>query len=71
VTENERFRLPIHQNILAASPYLVVHMVRSIHRPARPLPPPAPNIQHQAQCDPDANIITMNDINVMRDTAAL
>jgi hypothetical protein len=35
---------PIHQNILAASPYLIVHTVRSIHQPVCPLLPPVPNI---------------------------
>jgi hypothetical protein len=47
VTEINRLRLPIHQNILAASPYLIVPMVQRVQQPARPLPLPAPDIQHQ------------------------
>jgi hypothetical protein len=71
VTENEQLHLPVHQNILAASPYLIVHTVGSIHHPARPLSPPSPNIQHQVQCDPCANISVKNDINFLRDTVTL
>jgi hypothetical protein len=59
------------QNILAASPYLIVHTICRIQQPARPLPPPDPNIQHQSQCDPGANISATNDINVLRDTVDL
>jgi hypothetical protein len=87
VTENEWLRLPINQNILAASPYFVVHtlhrahqiaqnilaaspyfVVHTVHRAhqtARPLPFPAPNIQHQSQCDPGANDRSENNINVL------
>jgi hypothetical protein len=56
---------------MVASPSLVVHTVRSIQQPTRPLPPPAPNIQHQAQYDPGVNISATNNINVLRDTIAL
>jgi hypothetical protein len=71
VTENERLCLPINQNIMSASPYLVVHTVHRVQKPARPMSLPAPNIQHQAQCDPGANISATNNINVLRDTVAL
>jgi hypothetical protein len=71
VTENEQLRLPIHQNIMAASPYLIVHMLRIIHQPAHPLPPPVPNIQHQVHYDPWANTSAADDINVLLDTVAL
>jgi hypothetical protein len=42
-----------------------------VHQPARSLPPPGPNIKHQAQCDPGVNISAKNDINVLRNTTAL
>jgi hypothetical protein len=71
VTENERLRIPINQNILMASPYLIMHTVHWIQQPARPLPLPVPNIQHQAKCDPGVNISATNDINVLHDTVAL
>jgi hypothetical protein len=71
MTENERLRLPIHQYIQAATPFLVAHTVCSIHQPDRPLPPPAPNIQHQAQFEPGANTSAMDDINVLRNAVAL
>jgi hypothetical protein len=71
VTENERLRLPINQNILAASPYLVIHMVHWVQKPARPFVFPAPNIQHQAQCDHGANISVMNNIKVFQNTVDL
>jgi hypothetical protein len=71
VTENERLRLTIHKNILATSPYLVVHTVRIIQQPNRPLPLPAPNIHHQVQCNPCVNISTANGMNVLRNTVAL
>jgi hypothetical protein len=38
---------------------------------ASPLPLPAPNIRHQAQCDPGANISATNNILVLRDTVDL
>jgi hypothetical protein len=56
---------------MAASPHIVVHMVRIIQNPALPLSPPVPNIQHQTQCDSGANISAMNDINVLRDIARI
>jgi hypothetical protein len=56
---------------MAASPYLVVHMAHSIQNSDHPLPPPAPTIQQQAQCDPCANTSATNDINVLRVTIAL
>jgi hypothetical protein len=71
VTENERPLLPVHQNILAASPYVIVHKVRHVHHHASPLPLPAPNISHQAQYDPGANISATNNILVFRDTVDL
>jgi hypothetical protein len=71
VAENELLCIPIHQNIPATSPYLIVHTVHSIQQPALPLPQHVPNIQHQAQCDPGVNISTTNDINVLQDTIDL
>jgi hypothetical protein len=71
VTENEWLRLPINQNILAASPYLVVHTIHWVQQPAHPLSLPAPNIQHQAQCYPGANISVMDNINVLQGNVAL
>jgi hypothetical protein len=71
VTENEWLRLPINHNILAASPYLVMHTVHRIHQPYCPLPLPAPNIKHQAQCDQGVSIGATNEINVFCDTVAL
>jgi hypothetical protein len=71
VTENDSLRLPINDNIMAASLYLIVHMVHRVPQPARPLSLPAPNIQHQAQCDPGANISATNNINVLQDTVDL
>jgi hypothetical protein len=71
VTENERLRLPINQNILAASPYIVVHTVHRVQQLAHPVPLPVPNIQHQAQYDPGVNISTENNINVLRNSVEL
>jgi hypothetical protein len=71
VTENERPLLPVHHNILAASPYVIVHTVRHVQQHASPLPLPAPNIRHQAQCDPGANISATNNILVLPGTADL
>jgi hypothetical protein len=71
VTENERPLLPVHQNILAASPYVIFHTVRHVQQHASPLSLPAPNIRHQAQCDPGANISATNNILVLRDTIDL
>jgi hypothetical protein len=68
VTENDRLRLPIHQIILAASPYIIVPTLHQVQQPARPLLLPPPNKQHQAQCDPGANISATNNINVLQDT---
>jgi hypothetical protein len=52
VTENERPLLPVHQNIMAASLYvivhtvlyLVVHAVHQVQQYATPSPPVPPNI---------------------------
>jgi hypothetical protein len=71
VSKNYRLRLPIRQNILETSPYLIVHMVHWVQPPDRPFPLPAPNIQHQAQCDPGANINAPNNINIFQDTIDL
>jgi hypothetical protein len=71
VTENERLRLPINQNILSTSPYLIVPTVHRVNQPAHPLPLPGPNIQQQAQCDQSVNISATNNINVLQDTVAL
>jgi hypothetical protein len=71
VTENERLLLPINQNILAASLYIIAQTVHRVQQPARPLTLPAPNIQHQAQCDPGVNISATNIINILRDTVEL
>jgi hypothetical protein len=71
VTENERPLLPVHQNILAASPYVIVHTARNVKQHASPLSLPAPNIRHQAQCDPGVNISETNNILVLRDTVDL
>jgi hypothetical protein len=71
VTENERPLLPVQQNIMAASTYVIVHIVRHVHQHASPPPFPAPNILHQAQYDPGANISAMNNILVLRHTVDL
>jgi hypothetical protein len=71
VTENERPILPVHQTILVASPYVIVHTVRHVQQHAIPLPLPATNIWHQAQCDPGANISATNNILVLRDAVDL
>jgi hypothetical protein len=71
VTENERPLLPVHQNILAASPYVIVHTVRHVQQHASPLPLHDPKIRHQAQCDPGANISAMNNILLLRDMVDL
>jgi hypothetical protein len=71
VTENERPLLPVHQNILAASPYVIVHTVRHVQQHSSPLPLPAPNIRHQAKCDSGANISATNYILVLRDMVDL
>jgi hypothetical protein len=71
VTENERPLLPVHQNIMAESPYGIVHTVRHVQQHASPLPLPAPNIRNQAQCDPGANISATSNILVLRDTVDL
>jgi hypothetical protein len=68
VTENDRFRLPIHQNILTASPYIIVPTVHRVHQSARPLSLPAPKIQWQEQCDPCANISARKNINLFLDS---
>jgi hypothetical protein len=69
VTENERPL--VDQNILAASPYVIVYTVRHVQQHASPMPLPAPNIRHQAQCDPGANISATNNILVLRATVDL
>jgi hypothetical protein len=56
---------------MAASPYAIVHTVQRFQQHASPLPLPAPNIRHQAQCDPGANISATNNILVLRDTVDL
>jgi hypothetical protein len=71
VTENERPLLPFHQNILVASPYVIAHTVRHVQQHAIPLPIPYPNIRHQAQCDPGANISGTKNILVLRGTVDL
>jgi hypothetical protein len=71
VTENERPLPPVHHNILAASPYGIVHTVRHVQQHASPLRLPDPNVRHQAQCDPGANIRATNNILVLRDTVHL
>jgi hypothetical protein len=71
VTENEWLRLPLNQNILAVSPYLIIHDVHRVQQPTHLLALPAPNIQQQVLCDPGANIIATNNINVLRDTVEL
>jgi hypothetical protein len=69
VIENE---LPlVDQSILAASPYVIVHTVRHVQQHASPMPLPATNIRHQAQCDPGANISVTSNILVLRDTVDL
>jgi hypothetical protein len=70
-TEHERPLLPVHQNIMAASPYVIVHTVRHVQQHASPLLLPALNILHQAQCDPGANIRATNNILVLPDTVDL
>jgi hypothetical protein len=59
------------QNLLAASPYLVVHAVHQVQQYATPAPPNPPNILHQAQCDPGANISATNDISVLSNRVKL
>jgi hypothetical protein len=54
-----------------ASPYLVVHAVHQVQQYATPDLPHPPNILHQAQCDPDANISAMNDITVLSNRVQL
>jgi hypothetical protein len=56
---------------MVASPYVIVHTVRHVQQHASPLPLPAPNIRHQAQCDPGVNISATNNILVLRDTVDL
>jgi hypothetical protein len=56
---------------MAASPYAIVHTARHVQHHASPLPLPAPNIRHQAQCDPGANISATNNILVLRDMVDL
>jgi hypothetical protein len=48
-----------------ASPYLVVHAVYQVQQYATPAPPHPPNIIHQAQCDPAANISATSDITIL------
>jgi hypothetical protein len=71
VAENDRLRLPIHQNIMAASPYIIVPTVQRVQQPDHPSPLPATNIQHQARYDPGVNIRATNNINVLQDTIDL
>jgi hypothetical protein len=71
VTENDWLRLPIHQNILARHLTLWSLRYTGSSSPLVPLILPAPNIQHQAQCDPGVNISTMKDINILRGTVSL
>jgi hypothetical protein len=68
VTENERPLLPVQHNIMAASPYGIVHTDRHVQQHAGPLPLPAPNIRHQVQYDPGANISAANNVLVLRGT---
>jgi hypothetical protein len=56
-----------HHRILSSLQYAG----SSSQHPVHPLPLPAPNIQHQAQCDPGANISATNSINVFQDTVDL
>jgi hypothetical protein len=56
---------------MTASPYGIVHTVRHVQHHASPLPLPAPNIWHQAQCDPGANISATSNILALRDTVDL
>jgi hypothetical protein len=56
---------------MEASPYIIVHTVRHVQQYAIPLSLPAPNIRHQEQCDPGANISATNNILVLRDTVDL
>jgi hypothetical protein len=71
VTENERPLLPVDQNIMAASRYVIFHTVRHVQQHVIPMPLPDPNIRHQAQCDPGANISATKNILVLRDTVDL
>jgi hypothetical protein len=56
---------------MAASPYVIVHTIRHVQQYASPLPLPAPNIRHQAQCDPGAKISATNNILVLHDMVDL
>jgi hypothetical protein len=56
---------------MVLSPYGIVHMGRYVQQHASPLSLPAPNIPHQTQCDPVANISETNNILVLRDTVDL
>jgi hypothetical protein len=68
---NDRLRLPIHQNIMAASPYLIVPTVHQVQQPSRPFLLHATNMQHQAHFEPGANISATDNINVLQDTVDL
>jgi hypothetical protein len=45
--------------------------VHQVHQYATPAPPHPPNILHQAQCDPGANISATNDITVLSNRVKL
>jgi hypothetical protein len=68
---NERLPGSLAQTLLAASPYLVVHAVHQVQQYATPAPPDPPNILHQAQYDPGANISATNDITVLSNRVKL
>jgi hypothetical protein len=68
---NECLPGSLAQTLLAASPYLVVHAVHQVQQYATPAPPDPPNILHQAQCDPGANISAINDITVLSNRVKL
>jgi hypothetical protein len=53
---NERLPYSLAHTLLLASPYLVVHAVHQVQQYATAALLHPPNILHQAQCDPTANI---------------
>jgi hypothetical protein len=69
VTENERPL--VDHNIMAASPYIIVHTVRHVQQHTSLMSLPAPKIRHQAQYDPGANVSATNNILILRDIVDL
>jgi hypothetical protein len=45
--------------------------VNQVQQYATPAPPHPQNILHQGQCDPGANIVTMNDITILSNRVQL